>query len=100
LDDSFALCMARQQSLTSLLTLMGAYREELEYIVLSNLINVIFTSTYIFHLNLFQYFISPDQDPFSSQISSKVGRIAADATPDLKDDINQFFINLFQFSAE
>ncbi|KAI9393365.1 hypothetical protein POPTR_006G224500v4 [Populus trichocarpa] len=72
LDDSFALCMARQQSLTSLLTLMGAYREELEYIVLSNLIN----------------------------ISSKVGRIAADATPDLKDDINQFFINLLQFSAE
>ena len=44
LDDSFALCMARQQSLNSLLTLMGAYREELEYTVLFNLINVMFTS--------------------------------------------------------
>ncbi|OAY26889.1 aminopeptidase M1 isoform X1 [Manihot esculenta] len=72
LDDSFALCMARHQSLTSLLTLMGAYREELEYTVLSNLIN----------------------------ISYKVTRIAADATPELLDCINQFFINLFQYSAE
>lgn len=44
LDDSFALCMARQQSLTSLLTLMVAYREELEYTVLSNLITVISNS--------------------------------------------------------
>lgn len=44
LDDSFALCMARQQSLTSLLTLMGAYREEVEYTVLSNLITVIYAS--------------------------------------------------------
>lgn len=34
--------MAGQQSLTSLLTLMGAYREELDYTVLSNLITVIF----------------------------------------------------------
>lgn len=92
--------MARQQSLTSLLTLMGAYREELEYTVLSNLIDVIFTSLSIFHLNLFQYFISPDYNPFFSQISFKVGGIAADATPDLKDDINQFFINVLQFSAK
>ncbi|XWS72411.1 hypothetical protein CRYUN_Cryun02cG0037700 [Craigia yunnanensis] len=71
LDDSFALCMARQLPLTSLLTLMGAYREELEYTVLSNLINI----TY------------------------KVGRIAADARPELMDDINQFFVNLFHYSA-
>ncbi|KAI6679921.1 hypothetical protein NL676_033802 [Syzygium grande] len=72
LDDSFALCMARQQSLTSLLTLMAAYREELDYTVLSNLIN----------------------------ISYKVSRIAADATPELMDYIKQFFIGLFQYSAE
>lgn len=72
LDDTFALSMARHQSLTSLLTLMGAYREELDYTVLSNLIN----------------------------ISYKVKRIAADATPELLDYINQFFINLFQYSAE
>ncbi|KAK8697108.1 hypothetical protein V6N13_113265 [Hibiscus sabdariffa] len=72
LDDSFALCMARQLPLTSLLTLMAAYREELEYTVLSNLIS----------------------------ITRKVGRIVADARPDLMDNINQFFINLFQYSAE
>ncbi|XP_039055030.1 aminopeptidase M1-like isoform X2 [Hibiscus syriacus] len=72
LDDSFALCMARQLPLTSLITLMAAYREELEYTVLSNLITI----TY------------------------KVGRIAADAKPELMDNINQFFINLFQYSAE
>ncbi|XP_002516101.2 aminopeptidase M1 [Ricinus communis] len=72
LDDSFALCMARHQSFTSLFTLMNAYREELEYTVLSNLIT----------------------------ISYKVIRIAADATPELLDCINECFINLFQFSAE
>ncbi|KAK8697104.1 hypothetical protein V6N13_113262 [Hibiscus sabdariffa] len=72
LDDSFALCMARQLPLTSLLTLMAAYRKELEYTVLSNLIS----------------------------ITRKVGRIVADARPDLMDNINQFFINLFQYSAE
>ncbi|XP_075641384.1 aminopeptidase M1-like isoform X2 [Castanea sativa] len=72
LDDSFALCMARKQSLTSLLTLMGAYREEVEYTVLSNLIS----------------------------ISYKIVRIAADATPDLVDYIKQFFVSLFQCSAE
>lgn len=72
LDDSFALCMARQQSFVSLLTLMGAYREEHEYTVLSNLITV----------------------------SYKLVRIAADALPELVDLIKQFFISLFQNSAE
>ncbi|KAF3446074.1 hypothetical protein FNV43_RR11253 [Rhamnella rubrinervis] len=72
LDDSFALCMARQQSLTTLLTLMGAYRDELEYTVLSNLII----------------------------ISYKLARIVADAVPKLLDSIKQFFISLFQNSAE
>ncbi|GLT75954.1 hypothetical protein SLA2020_476430 [Shorea laevis] len=72
LDDTFALCMARQLSLTSLLALMGAYREEPDYTVLSNLIS----------------------------ISYKVGKIAADARPELIDNIKQFFINLFQYSAE
>ncbi|KAG6674301.1 hypothetical protein I3842_15G035000 [Carya illinoinensis] len=72
LDDSFALCMARQQSLTSLLTLMGAYREELDYTVLNNLIS----------------------------ISCKIARIVADAVPELLDYMKQFFIGLFQNSAE
>ncbi|PON95981.1 Peptidase M1, alanine aminopeptidase/leukotriene A4 hydrolase [Trema orientale] len=72
LDDSFALCMARQQSFVSLLTLMGAYREELDYTVLSNLITV----------------------------SYKLVRIAADAVPELLELVKQFFISLFQYSAE
>ncbi|RYR47946.1 hypothetical protein Ahy_A07g033930 [Arachis hypogaea] len=72
LDDLFALCMARQESLTSLINLMGAYRGEVEYIVLSSLISV----------------------------SYKVRRIAADAVPDLVDYFKQFFINLFQYTAE
>ncbi|XP_031371428.1 aminopeptidase M1-like isoform X2 [Punica granatum] len=72
LDDTFAFCMARQLPLSSLFTLMSAYREELEYTVLSNLIS----------------------------ISFKVARIAADATPELMDNIKQFFISLFQYSAE
>ncbi|KAE8100062.1 hypothetical protein FH972_017991 [Carpinus fangiana] len=72
LDDSFALCMAHQQSLCTLITLMGAYREEPEYTVMSNLISM----------------------------SHKVATIAADATPELLDYVKQFFISLFQYSAE
>ncbi|XP_022732460.1 aminopeptidase M1-like isoform X2 [Durio zibethinus] len=34
------------------------------------------------------------------QITYKVGRIAADARPELMDDINLFFVNLFQYTAE
>ncbi|KAK4768813.1 hypothetical protein SAY86_026963 [Trapa natans] len=64
--------MARQLPLTSLLMLMSAYREEQEYTVLSNLID----------------------------ISYNVMKIAADATPELMDYIKQFFIGLFKHSAE
>ncbi|KAL9267254.1 Aminopeptidase M1-like protein [Drosera capensis] len=77
LDDSFALCMAGQQPLTSLLTLMSAFKEELEYTNLSNLIAVMF-----------------------SFISSKVGRIVADAAPELIGNVNRFFINLFLYPIE
>ncbi|XP_009334713.2 aminopeptidase M1-like isoform X1 [Pyrus x bretschneideri] len=72
LDDSFALSMSRKQSFASLLTLLSAYREELDYIVLSNLIT----------------------------ISYYLARIAADAVPGLLDHIKQFFVGLFQYSAE
>lgn len=44
LDDSYALSMARQLSFASLLTLLAAYKEELDYTVLSNLISVRITS--------------------------------------------------------
>ncbi|KAK7352549.1 hypothetical protein VNO80_17972 [Phaseolus coccineus] len=72
LDDSYALCMARQESLTSLINLMGSYKDEVDYTVLSNLIT----------------------------ISLKVERIAADAVPHLLDYFRQFFIALFQHCAE
>ncbi|GMY28909.1 aminopeptidase M1-like [Fagus crenata] len=72
LDDSFALCLARQKSLASLLNLMTAYREEIEYTVLSNLII----------------------------ISYKVERIAVEAIPEISNYIKDFFIRLFQHSAE
>ncbi|XP_039030365.1 aminopeptidase M1-like [Hibiscus syriacus] len=72
LDDSFALCMARQMSLTSLLTFMAAYKEELDHSVLSNLI----------------------------KISDKVIRIVADARPELMNYIKQFFISPFLHSAQ
>ncbi|XP_058086693.1 aminopeptidase M1-like isoform X1 [Magnolia sinica] len=71
LDDSHALCMACKQTLSSLLSLMDAYREELDYTVLSCLIT----------------------------ICSKIAKITADATPESSDDIKQFFINLLQFPA-
>ncbi|XP_047317698.1 aminopeptidase M1 [Impatiens glandulifera] len=72
LDDSLALCMACQLPLSSLLTLMGAYREEDDYTVLSNLINT----------------------------CHKITRIAADAAPELLHDIKQYFIDLFKYPAE
>ncbi|XP_076932778.1 aminopeptidase M1-like [Bidens hawaiensis] len=72
LDDSFALSMAGQLPVSSLLTLMSDYREEPEYTVLSNLISV----------------------------SAKVARIVADADITLVDNIKLFLINLFQYSAE
>lgn len=72
LDDSYSLCMASKQSLSSLLSLMTAYREEPEYTVISHLITV----------------------------SYKVIYMIADANPELSDDIKQFAISLLQHSAE
>ncbi|KAM3690952.1 hypothetical protein ACJW31_09G159500 [Castanea mollissima] len=69
LDDSFALCMARQKSFISFLALLNAYKKELEYTVLSNLI----------------------------KISYKVDRITADAAPG--SSVDSFFIELFLHSA-
>ncbi|KAL0679773.1 hypothetical protein Bca4012_007754 [Brassica carinata] len=71
LDDSFALSMARQQSLASLLTLISAYKKELDYTVMSNLI----------------------------VISYKVVKIAADANLELMSEIKQLFVGVFQFAA-
>lgn len=45
LDDGNALCQACEQSLSSLLMLMDVYRKELDYVIVSRLIDV---SMYIF----------------------------------------------------
>jgi len=58
LDDSYALCMSRQLPLTALLTLMGSFREETDYTVLSNLINVMSSSFFIeFILDVFYHLL-------------------------------------------
>uniref|UniRef100_A0A7N2LLT3 Aminopeptidase n=1 Tax=Quercus lobata TaxID=97700 RepID=A0A7N2LLT3_QUELO len=72
LDDTYALCVACEQPLSSLLSLMDVYRKELDFIVLSKLINVCY----------------------------KVFEISGDAIPDLVNDLKQFFINLLLFSSE
>ncbi|XP_050285452.1 aminopeptidase M1-like isoform X1 [Quercus robur] len=72
LDDTYALCVACEQPLSSLLSLMDVYRKELDFIVLSKLINVCY----------------------------KVVEISGDAIPDLVNDLKQFFINLLLFSSE
>lgn len=97
LDDSFALCMARHMSLTSLLTFMGAYRAELEHTVLSNLMKVMFTILFNFTSIMLLVLILALA---FLQITDKVGRIVADAKPELMNDIKQFFIGLFLYSAE
>ncbi|KAI3902393.1 hypothetical protein MKW92_009140 [Papaver armeniacum] len=61
-----------QQSLSSLLSLMSAYRKELDYTVFLHLIT----------------------------ISYKVARVTSDATPELSNYVKQFFINLFHNTAE
>ncbi|KAI8544643.1 hypothetical protein RHMOL_Rhmol08G0312400 [Rhododendron molle] len=72
LDDTYALCEACQVSLSSLLSLMNVYRKELDYTVLSRLI----------------------------EICSSVEKISSDALPSLLNDMKQFFIGLLLFSAE
>ncbi|KAJ1289420.1 hypothetical protein BS78_02G163000 [Paspalum vaginatum] len=65
-EDSFALSMACKQTLTSLLRLLYAYREETDYSVLS-------------HIN---------------SVSLGVAKISFDATPGLVSDIKQLLIKL------
>ncbi|KAF8393584.1 hypothetical protein HHK36_021828 [Tetracentron sinense] len=72
LDDSYALCEAGKISLSSLLSLMDVYRKELDYTVLSRLIN----------------------------ISYNVTKISIDALPNAFDELKQIFTNLLLFSAE
>ncbi|XP_010937267.1 aminopeptidase M1-B [Elaeis guineensis] len=72
LEDSYALCVACKQILSSLLSLLDAYREEVDYTVLGHIVT----------------------------ISCKIANIVADATPELADEIKVFLIILLQNSAE
>ncbi|WCJ39469.1 aminopeptidase M1 [Euphorbia peplus] len=72
LDDTYALCEACELPLSSLLSLMDVYRKELDYVVVSRLINVCY----------------------------KILEISRDAIPDSVYELKTFFINLLQFSAE
>ncbi|KAH7430122.1 hypothetical protein KP509_09G084800 [Ceratopteris richardii] len=47
LDDTFALCVARKQTMTMLLTLLDAFREETDHTVLQRLINVASSALHI-----------------------------------------------------
>ncbi|KAK8641887.1 hypothetical protein V6N13_011258 [Hibiscus sabdariffa] len=72
LDDRYALCVACEQSLSSLLSLMDVYKKETDYIVLSKLIDVCYA----------------------------VLEVLRDAIPDLTNALKEFFINILLFSAE
>ncbi|CAI9757692.1 unnamed protein product [Fraxinus pennsylvanica] len=72
LDDTFAFCEACEMPFSSLLYLMEVYRKELDYIVLSRLIDVCYSAV----------------------------NIISDAIPELASDLKQFCINLLLISAE
>ncbi|KAM1016828.1 hypothetical protein EV2_047476 [Malus domestica] len=72
LDDAYALCETCEQSLSSLLSLMDAYRKEEEYIVVTKLIDVCYN----------------------------VINISSEAIPDLANELKKFFISLLLFPAE
>lgn len=72
LDDTYALCEACELPLSNLLTLMNVYRKELEYIVLSRLINICYA----------------------------IATISSEVIPDSMADLKKFFIKLIFFCAE
>ncbi|XVF25182.1 hypothetical protein REPUB_Repub13aG0191300 [Reevesia pubescens] len=72
LDDTYALSVACEQSLSSLLSLMDVYRKEIDYIVLSKLIDICYN----------------------------VLEVLRDAIPDLTNALKEFFISVLLFSAE
>ncbi|KAJ0974462.1 hypothetical protein J5N97_016427 [Dioscorea zingiberensis] len=72
LDDAFALCVARQLPLSSLLSWMDVYKHELDYIVLSRLINIIL----------------------------EVLKLSSNAIGNSFSKLKQYFISLLEISAE
>ncbi|WVZ93105.1 hypothetical protein U9M48_039114 [Paspalum notatum var. saurae] len=71
-EDSYALSVARKQTLTSLLQLLNAYDDESDYTVLSHVTSVCLS----------------------------ISKVSVDATPDLNKDIKQLLINLLLPAAK
>ncbi|XP_015902907.2 aminopeptidase M1 isoform X2 [Ziziphus jujuba] len=71
LDDAYALCLACKQPLSALVSLMNVYRKEMDYVVLSRLIEICYD----------------------------IMAVSSDAIPDSANELNQFFINLLLFPA-
>ncbi|KAL6900781.1 hypothetical protein ACP4OV_005457 [Aristida adscensionis] len=71
-EDSYSLSIARKQTLTSLLRLLNAYRDESDYTVLSHV----------------------------TSVCLGISKISVDATPDLNKDIKQLLINLLLPAAK
>ncbi|EXB88333.1 Puromycin-sensitive aminopeptidase [Morus notabilis] len=72
LDDAYALCVSGERSLSSLLSLIKVYKREIDYVVLSKLIDTCYD----------------------------VVEIVSEAIPDITNELKQFFINLLLFPAE
>ncbi|EXB36747.1 Puromycin-sensitive aminopeptidase [Morus notabilis] len=72
LDDAYALCVSGERSLSSLLSLIKVYKREIDYVVLSKLIDICYD----------------------------VVEIVSEAIPDITNELKQFFINLLLFPAE
>jgi puromycin-sensitive aminopeptidase len=71
-EDSYSLSVARKQTLTSLLRLLNAYRNESDYTVLSHV----------------------------TSVCLGIDKISVDATPELSRDIKQLLINLLLSAAK
>jgi puromycin-sensitive aminopeptidase len=101
IDDSHALSMARQQTLTSLLRLLYCYRGEADYSVLSH-INSVCKSCSLVDSIMFNFFgdISPISFSLVWQVTASISKISVDATPGLAGDIKQLLIKILLSPAE
>nr|XP_017235106.1 PREDICTED: aminopeptidase M1-like isoform X2 [Daucus carota subsp. sativus] len=72
LDDTYALCEACELPLSNLLSLLNVYRKELEYIIVSRLIDICYA----------------------------IATVSREVIPDSMADLQQFFIELILFCAQ
>ena len=96
MEDSYALSVARKQTLTSLLRLLNAYHDESDYTVLSHVTSVSKSCTSSGWIilkpcisNQVRYMHCP-----CFQVCLSISKISVDATPDLNNDIKKLLINL------